>query len=99
MQSALRRAVTVKLKVALYFSSFLLLAAFLAGCGEHNTTGYNPAPTVSPTMIETFLYGAWIGGQALYWLFLRDQTESLGEEYWRMFLLISRNRTTENITR
>jgi hypothetical protein len=51
------------------------------------------------TMIESFLYGAWIGGQALYWLFLRHRTEFLGEEYWRTFLLISRNRTTEDITR
>jgi hypothetical protein len=52
-------------------------------------------------MIESFLYGAWIGGQALYWLFLRHQTEFLGEEYWRVCLLISRNRTTttEDITR
>jgi len=50
-------------------------------------------------MIESFLYGASIGGQALYWLFLRHQTEFLGEEYWRTFLLISRNRTTEDITR
>jgi len=49
-------------------------------------------------MIESFLYGAWIGGQALYWLFLKQQTEFIGDEYWRVFLLISRNRTTEEIT-
>jgi hypothetical protein len=50
------------------------------------------------TMIESFLYGAWIGGQALYWLFLKHQTEFIGDEYWRVFLLIGRNRTTEEIT-
>jgi len=36
----------VKLKDALYFSSILLLAPLLAGCGKYNSTGYNPAPTV-----------------------------------------------------
>lgn len=78
-----------------------LLPAFLAGCGGYATTGYNPTPAVSATMIESFLYGAWIGGQALYWLFLRHQTELLSEEYWRMSLSISRNRTKirEDITR
>jgi len=38
-------------------------------------------------MIESFLYWAWIGGQAVYWFFLRYQTEILGEECWRMCLL------------
>ena len=35
-------------------------------------------------MIESFFYGAWIGGQAVYWFFLRHQTALLGEEYWQM---------------
>ena len=50
-------------------------------------------------LTATIMAAAWIGGQALYWLFLRHQTEFFGDEYWRMFLLISRNRTTEDITR
>jgi hypothetical protein len=33
-------------------------------------------------MIESFLYGTWIGGQAFYWLFLRHQTHLLGTLYW-----------------
>jgi hypothetical protein len=37
-------------------------------------------------MIESFLYGTWIGGQALYWLFLKCQTELLCQECWRMCL-------------
>ena len=49
------------------------------------------------TIIESFLYGAWIGGQALYWLFLKHQTEFLREEYWRMCLLISRNHTNTGV--
>jgi len=35
-------------------------------------------------MIESFFYGAWIGGQAVYWFFLRHQTALRGEEYWQM---------------
>jgi hypothetical protein len=35
-------------------------------------------------MIESFFYGAWIGGQAVYWFFFRHQTAVLGEEYWQM---------------
>lgn len=38
-------------------------------------------------MIESFLYTTRMGGQALYWLFLKYQTEILGEECWRMCLL------------
>jgi hypothetical protein len=38
-------------------------------------------------MIEPFLYWTWIGGQAVYWLFLKYQTEILDEECWRMCLL------------
>jgi hypothetical protein len=38
-------------------------------------------------MIESFLYGTWIGGQALYWLYLKQQTEILGEACWRMCLV------------
>jgi hypothetical protein len=34
-------------------------------------------------MIESFLYGTWIGGQALYWFFFRYQTHSLGLLYWK----------------
>jgi hypothetical protein len=33
-------------------------------------------------MIESFLYGTWIGGQALYWFFLRPQTHLLSVLYW-----------------
>jgi hypothetical protein len=35
-------------------------------------------------VIESFLYGTWIGGQVLYWFFLKQQTALLGEEYWQM---------------
>ncbi len=37
-------------------------------------------------MIESFLYVTWIGGQALFWLILKYQTEILGEECWLMEL-------------
>jgi hypothetical protein len=33
-------------------------------------------------MIESFVYGTWIGGQVLYWFFLRPQTDLLGLVYW-----------------
>jgi hypothetical protein len=33
-------------------------------------------------MIESFVYGTWIGGQVLYWFFLRPQTHLLGLLYW-----------------
>jgi hypothetical protein len=33
-------------------------------------------------MIESFVYGTWIGGQALYWFFLRRQTQVRGTEFW-----------------
>ena len=39
-------------------------------------------------MIESFLYGTWIGGQLLYWFILKDQTEMLSTECWRMCLEI-----------
>lgn len=35
-------------------------------------------------MIESFLCATWIGGQVLYWSFLKHQTALQGEEYWRM---------------
>jgi hypothetical protein len=57
---------------------------------------------VSATQLTaTIMAAAWIGDQAQYWLFLRHQTEPIGKEYWRMCLLISRNRTKlrEDITR
>jgi len=38
-------------------------------------------------MIESFLYGTWIGGQFLYWLFLRHQTHVHGSLYWEAFQL------------
>ena len=38
-------------------------------------------------MIESFLSGTWIGGQALYWLFLRRQTHVHGTLYWEAFQL------------
>jgi hypothetical protein len=34
-------------------------------------------------MIESFLYGTWIGGQVLYWFFLKGHTELRNEECWR----------------
>jgi hypothetical protein len=43
-------------------------------------------------MIESFLYGTWIGGQVLYWFFLRRQTHLLGILYWEALQLrLSRN--------
>jgi hypothetical protein len=47
-------------------------------------------------MIESFVYVAWIGGQVLYWFFLRHQTELLGKEYWqelRSFTLLDAYRS------
>jgi hypothetical protein len=38
-------------------------------------------------MIESFLYATWIGGQVLYWLFLRHQTQFHGALYWEAFEL------------
>ena len=37
-------------------------------------------------MIESFLSWAVISGQALYWLFLKYETEIFSEESWRMCL-------------
>jgi len=34
-------------------------------------------------MIEFFLWGALILGQALYWSLFRDQTEVVSDEYWK----------------
>jgi hypothetical protein len=34
-------------------------------------------------MIEFFLWGALIFGQALYWSFVRCQTEVVSDEYWK----------------
>jgi hypothetical protein len=79
-----------------------------------NGTGFIAGSTVQPKgsnrrtmfvsatqLTATIMAAAWIGGQALYWHFLRHQTELLSKEYWRMCLLISRNRTKirEDITR
>jgi hypothetical protein len=36
-------------------------------------------------MIESFLYGTWIGGQVLYWFFLKHQTQAHGARYWEAF--------------
>jgi hypothetical protein len=33
-------------------------------------------------MIGSFVCGSWIGGQVLYWFFLRYQTDLLGTLYW-----------------
>jgi hypothetical protein len=41
-------------------------------------------PRRHKVMIESFLRWALIDGQALYWLFLKYETEILGEECWRM---------------
>jgi hypothetical protein len=38
-------------------------------------------------MIESFVYGTWIGGQVLYWFFLRPQTHLLGLVYWEALQL------------
>lgn len=38
-------------------------------------------------MIETFLYGTWIGGQVLYWFFLKYQTQVYGARFWEAFQL------------
>jgi len=38
-------------------------------------------------MIESFLYGTWIGGQVFYWFFLRHQTRLLGTLYWEALQL------------
>jgi hypothetical protein len=41
----------------------------------------------SNTMIEFFVWGALILGQALYWSFFRDQTELVSDQYWKAYLL------------
>jgi hypothetical protein len=38
-------------------------------------------------MVESFVYGTWIGGQILYWFFLRHQTHVLGTLYWEALQL------------
>jgi hypothetical protein len=38
-------------------------------------------------MIERFLYWAWIGGQVLYWFFLRRRTHAHGTLYWEALQL------------
>jgi hypothetical protein len=38
-------------------------------------------------MIESFLYGTWIGGQVLYWFFLKPLTQLHGARYWEVFEL------------
>jgi hypothetical protein len=38
-------------------------------------------------MIERFLYSAVIGGQVLYWFFLRHQTHAYGTLYWEALQL------------
>ena len=38
-------------------------------------------------MIESFLYGTCVGGQLLYWLFLRPQTHLQGALYWEALQL------------
>ena len=40
-------------------------------------------------MIESFLYGTWICGQALYWFYLRDQGAVREEECWRILNMLS----------
>jgi hypothetical protein len=50
-------------------------------------------------MIESFLYGAWIGGQVLYRFFLKHQTQALGARYWEDFQLrrnLSRSNTANS---
>jgi len=50
-------------------------------------------------MIESFVYVAWIGGQVLYWFFLRHQTELLDKEYWqqlRSLTLLDVHRSRHN---
>ena len=72
---------------------------FIAGSTVQRKGSNRRTMFVSATQLTATIMAA--GGQALYWLFLRHQTEPIGKEYWRMCLLISRNRTKlrEDITR
>jgi hypothetical protein len=38
-------------------------------------------------LLESFLYGSWIGGQTLFWFFLKHQTEIREKQYWEALLL------------
>ena len=40
-------------------------------------------------MIASFLYGTWICGQVLYWVYLRDQSAMREEECWRVLNILS----------
>jgi hypothetical protein len=39
------------------------------------------------SLIGPFFHGAWIGGQALYWLLLRRKTEVHGTRFWQALRL------------
>ena len=36
-------------------------------------------------MFKTFFYGAWIGGQTLYWFYFKLQTDSICDQFWEMW--------------
>lgn len=77
-------------------------AAFIAGSTVQWKGSNRGRMFVSATQLTaTIMAAAWIGGRALYRLFLRHQTKPIGKEYWRRCLLIGRNRTKlrEDITR
>ena len=38
-------------------------------------------------MIESFVYGTWIGGQVLYWFFLKHLTQDCRPRFWEAFHL------------
>src|SRR5882762_7716921 len=57
------------------------------GCGGCFTQKHNKWKQLSrrhKLMIESFLRWTLIGGQALYWLFLKYETEIFSEESWQM---------------
>jgi hypothetical protein len=48
-------------------------------------------------MIESFLYGTLICGQALYWFLLKYETELREEECWRMLNILTRPASSTDI--
>ncbi len=49
-------------------------------------------------MIESFVYGTWICGQVLYWIYLRDQSAVREEECWRILNILIGSGSTANGT-
>jgi hypothetical protein len=87
---------TSSFAVGAAFTLIVSGTAFIAGSTVQWKGSNRGRVFVSATQLT-----AWIGGRTLYRLFLRHQTKPIGKEYWRMCLLISRNRTKlrEDITR